>query len=98
VWKPFCKRCTDVRITYTLSKCIKVQGTPQLKRNGAFRQTLVDIFPALDKAASLVLSVLVVPNNARQVLVIDLEDDRERISLPSHQNITCGCVHMRAGR
>ena len=46
---------------------------------------------------ALSLRTLLIFNYTRQVLMIDLEDDGECISLSEHQNVSCDCVHRLRG-
>jgi hypothetical protein len=40
------------------------------------------------------MGVLLVFKNARQILMIDLENDREHVILASQQNVSCEGVNM----
>jgi hypothetical protein len=54
----------------------------------SFSETGVVVFSPPNKLR-LLLSVLLFLNNARQILMIDLEDDRQCVSVPLHQNVSC---------
>jgi hypothetical protein len=67
------------------------------ERHRVFPETGVVVFSPTNKGR-LLLSVLLFLNDARQILMIDLEDDREYVSAPRRQNVSCEYVHLLAAR